>query len=151
MAWLFLIGAAFFILGGLLSVQPSKTQKRIAGLRESAISAGVHVKLPVSLTFPDDVGKSGHPYYCKNLLDRKLAQQFIHVLRDEQGQIKATGNKKQSSLLSKKLQAMPSDFSAIYLGAGLLGISWNESGVSVVPESLLECLAELETELQSFN
>lgn len=149
MVWLFLIGAAFFVLGGLLAVQPTKTQKRIATLRESARAEGLHVKLPVSLKFPDNVVKSERPYYCKNLVDRRLAHQFVHALRGENGQIKCAGSKALESVFSSRLASLPPEFDAIYLGGGLLAVSWNESRVSVVPKTLLECLADLEAELQS--
>lgn len=149
MVWLFLIGAAFFVLGGLLAVQPTKTQKRIASLREAAMKSGLHVKLPMSLKFPESVIKSDKPYYCKNLNDRRFSHQFVHTLRQEDGSIcsKSFGNSKLESVFEEALKALPQDFSAIYLGTGLLGISWNEAGVTEVPENLLECLAEIESRL----
>jgi len=151
MVWFFLIGAAFFVLGGLLSVQPNKTQKRIAGLREAAMKAGLHVKLPMSLKFPEGVVKSETPYYCKNLLDRRLSHQFVHVLRLEDGSIKSksSGNSESEYLFEQKLKSMPSEFNAIYLGSGLLGVSWSEAAVTDVPQTLLECLSEIESKLIS--
>ena len=149
MVWLFLIGAAFFVLGGLLSVQPSKTQKRIAGLREKAMQKGLHVKLPVSLKFPEGVTKSDKPYYCKNLSDRSLAHQFVHVMRMDDGSLKSksSGCSKCKSLFETSLKGLPLEFNAIYMGSGLLGISWNEAIVTEIPENLLECLAEIESGL----
>lgn len=149
MVWFFLIGAAFFVLGGLLAVQPSRTQKRIANLREAALASGLHVKLPVSLKFPEAVTKSEKPYYCKNLTDRRLSHQFVHALRMEDGSIhsKSSGNPGFESIFEQALNTLPAEFNAIYLGSGLLGISWNESVVTEVPENLLECLARIERQL----
>lgn len=149
MAWLFLIGAAFFILGGLLSVQPSKTQKRIALLRETAMHKGLHVKLPVSLKFPEGVIKSSRPYYCKNMNDRRLAHQFAHVLRTDEGEIICSHklNSSLESLFQKKLVGLPENYKAIYLGSGLLGLSWNEATEDEVPQVLLDSLSEIESEI----
>ena len=151
MVWFFLVAAVFFILGGLLSVQPSRTQKRIARLREDAMAKGLHVKLPVSLKFPKGFARSESPYYCRNLSDRRLSHQFAHVLRTENAALNSSGRDHSlcESIFYRELQKLPSDFVAIYLGAGLIGVSWSEARAAEVPEVLIACLSELELQLQS--
>ena len=149
MVWLFLIATLLFVLGGLLAVQPTKAQKRIAALRETAMQAGLHVKLPVSLKFPEGVSKSESAYYCKSLGDRKLSHPFVHVLRSEYGLISRSGKSTLDRNFEEKLNSLPEEFNALYLGGGLIGISWNEEEVYEVPETLLKCLADMEASLIS--
>tara|TARA_R110002073_G_scaffold31930_4_gene97406 strand:- start:81 stop:530 length:450 start_codon:yes stop_codon:yes gene_type:complete len=149
MVWLFLIGAAMFVWGGLLAVQPSKTQKRIAVLRESAMHEGLHIKLPVSLKFPEGAQKSDSPYYCLTLSDRKLGNRYRHVLRREDGRLPEDLSDPMDISFCEALNKLGDEYKAVYLGAGLLGISWNEAAQEQVPEKLLQALRELKMKIQS--
>ena len=149
MVWLFLIGAAMFVLGGLLAAQPSKTQKRIADLRESAINEGLHIKLPVSLKFPDGAKKSESPYYCLTLTDRKLGNLYRHILRKGDGSLPEDLSDPIEISFCEVLKDLGDEYKAAYLGSGLLGISWNEAAQEKVPDKLLRALRELKMKIQS--
>ena len=118
MVWLFLIATLLFVLGGLLAVQPTKAQKRIAALRETAMQAGLHVKLPVSLKFPEGVSKSESAYYCKSLGDRKLSHPFVHVLRSEYGLISRSGKSTLDRTFEKSSTACQKSLMPFIWGAG---------------------------------
>ena len=150
MIWWFLLAAAMFVLGGLLAVQPSKTEKRIAKLRESAMQKGLYVKLPTSLKFPQAAVKSEHPYYCINLKDRSLANRYAHLIRAQDGKLPdSTHMDSLQTKLRDIFVDLPSQYTAIYLGAGLAGISWNEAECLSVPEELVKALSELEMKLSA--
>ena len=133
-----------FVMGGLLSIQPSKTQKRIAGLRQSALESGLHVKLPVSLKFPEAVAKSEYPYYCRVLPDRSYAHCFVHLYVDDNGhrQQKVLGLDRDIETLWRLLEKTGTAYPALYLGQGLIGVSWKETGVDEIPVELTNLLDE---------
>ena len=149
MVWVFLIGSALFVWGGLLAVQPTKTQKRIAYLRESAMQEGLHIKLPVSLKFPEGAKKSESPYYCLTLADRKLGNMYRHISRNGDGSLPEDLSDPIEISFCEVLSDHGDEYKAAYLGAGLLGISWNEAAQEKVPDELLQALQELKMKIQS--
>lgn len=120
-------------------------QKRVADLRSNAFSNGLHVKLPVSLSFPAICIKSEHAYYCK-LRKLKPTQPFVHLLRDINSNIQVTPAKKseQNKALEKILAGMPFEYSALYIGNDLIGVSWDEMGADSIPDELLSTLKKIE-------
>jgi len=64
--WWVLPLALLFVLGGLLTVRPSRAQRRIARLRTAAMGRGLLVYLPFSLRFPPGIGVALPPgaFYC---------------------------------------------------------------------------------------
>lgn len=149
MIWLLLIGTALFVLGGLMAARPSKYQKRIATLRDSAIKEGVHIKLPVSLKFPEGAQKSEWPYYCLALSDRNLANTYRHVLRKEDDNLPEDIRDPIDRAFCQALEDLGSDYRAAYMGSCLLGISWNEAGEEQVPDKLLQALRELKLKIEA--
>jgi len=149
MIWLLLIGTAMFVLGGLMAARPSKYQKRIAALRNSAMQEGMHIKLPVSLKFPEGMQKSESPYYCLTLDDRNLAKTFRHVLRREDDSLPENISDPIEKEFCEALSNLGPDYRAAYMGSCLLGISWNETGEERAPDKLLESLRELKLKIES--
>jgi hypothetical protein len=148
MIWLVLIGVGMFVLGGLLAVQPSKHQKRLAALRGSAMQKGVHIKLPVSLKFPDNAKKSDYPYYCLMLTERDQGNKYRHVLRRDDDSLPRVSDPLEKFFCGT-LNALGTDYKAVYVGSGLVGVSWNESGAEQCPERLLESLEQLKLKIES--
>lgn len=150
MVWWFLLGAVLFILGGILSIQPSKTEKRIAALRESAMRQGLHVKLPMSLKFPEGEVKSDAPYYCVNFKDRRPANHFIHIMRKDNGAVPELINPDQYQKVAlAALEQIGKGYKAVYVASGLVGISWDEADTDTVPEQLVQVLQHLGKDLSA--
>ena len=150
MIWLSILAATALILGGVLSVRPSKAQKRIASIRASAMQSGIHVKLPVSLKFPDDIEKGRLPFYCRHLREISFAGSYYCVLRDDD-RISASSGDINVSLKTKIdaiLMSADPDIRGFYLGDGLLGFSWLESERSEVLTGMGRCIDEVEALLQ---
>ena len=125
---------------------PSEKQKYIAALRSHALQQGLHVKLPVSLGFPEGCDKSSHPYYC---LQRKLkpGQPFIHLIRDDRGvHLSSAQNSIQRDFLTQVLLNLSKNYDAIYIGNGLIGLSWDEAKTENIqlPQELIDTLGKIE-------
>gem|GEM_PF-3589484 len=153
MIWLFILAAIAFVLGGMLSVRPSKAQQKVADIRANAMRSGIHVKLPVSLRFPDDIAKGRSPFYCKKLKENLLPDNYYCAFRDEsrisdsRGDI-AVGLK---TKIDEALISAHPDIQGVYFADGLLGFSWLESSKSEVFTELCGRLEEVETLLGVYS
>ncbi len=80
-----------------------------------------------------------------HLSDASLAGLFVHIKRDtphiREGE--------PAAIARSVLEALPASYDAVYLGGGLLGISWDEGHESEVPEELVQALEKLKKELCS--
>lgn len=132
-----------------MAVRPSKYQKRIAALRGSAMQEGVHIKLPVSLKFPEGVPKSESPYYCLELANRNQANTFRHILRREDDSLPENISDPMEKAFCEALKNLGTDYRAVFMGGHLLGISWNETGENRVPDKLLRALEELKSKIEA--
>lgn len=153
MIWLFILLAIAFVLGGVLAIKPSKAQQQVAGIRANAMRSGMHVKLPVSLNFPDDIAKGRSPFYCKQHKENLSLGNFYCAFRDKDriavssGDI-AVGLK---AKIDQVLVSAHSDLQGFYFGDGLLGFSWLESNKAEVFAELCDRIDEVEQLLETYS
>ena len=151
MIWIVIFLSAALVLGGVLGVRPSKAQLQVAEIRESAIQRGIHVKLPVSLRFPESIEKPRQPFYCLHLGVKTFSNSHYCVLRDgdrignSSGDLSAT----LKTQIDKVLLATDEDVVGFYMGDGLVGFSWQESAKQGALENLLEAIDEVQSLLKN--
>ena len=141
-----MLAAVAFVLGGVLAVRPTKAQQRIAEIREKAIRAGMHVKLPVSLRFPEKLEKGRSPYYCKHVKSKDFYQSFYCVFRDDD-RVRTSAGDLATTLktgIDNILISASKDIDGFYLGEGLIGFSWQESDKQEIFDELCVCIDHVE-------
>lgn len=146
MIWIILLGAFGMIFGAILAVKPTDGQARVARVRERAMKDGMHIKLPISLEFPNDIEKGRLPFYCQHLKNKKFFDKF-YVSQRGDGRIETSSGDIATSLqigIDKILLSTNSEIDGFYLGNGLMGFSWEETDNEEVYEELRERLRGIE-------
>lgn len=150
MIWVFILAAIAFVLGGVLAVKPSKAQQQVAAIRANAIQSGIHVKLPVSLKFPDDIEKGRYPFYCRQLENSTLPGEYYCARRDGNRIAVSSGDIPVSlkAKIDQVLMSAHSDIYGFYFGDGLIGFSWLESDKKEIFAELCERIEKVKKFLQ---
>ena len=150
MVWIILLLSFAMVLGAVLSVRPSRAQVQVAAIRESAIQQGVHVKLPVSLRFPESIEKPRQPFYCKNLRVKAFSNHRYCAIRDLD-RIGTSSGDIPASLkcdIDDILLSSDKDINGFYMGDGLIGFSWRESENQQTQDELIQKIAQVEALLE---
>ena len=151
MIWIVLFLSIALLLGGLLGVKPSRAQLQVAQIREAAIEKGLHVKLPVSLRFPEAIEKPRRPFYCKHLQVKEFSNKHYLALRDGD-RIKTSSGDISTTLktaIDRLLLDANQDVGGFYMGDGLIGFGWKESQKSDALEDLIRRIDEVQSLLES--
>lgn len=150
MIWLFILAAIAFVLGGVLAVKPSKAQQQVADIRAQAIQSGIHVKLPVSLSFPEDIEKGRAPFYCRQLKEYVVSGEYYCAIRDGNRISHSSGDISVSlkTKIDEVLMSAHPDIHGFYFGDGLIGFSWLESDKKEIFAELCERIEKVKKFLQ---
>ena len=124
MTWVLIVFVVMVALSPLLSMRPSRQQRRLAALREQAALAGMVVQLQPLPDIPD----SGlQPFYSRRR-PREDKQPYPSVVYRRAAQGWLIGYREVPAEVAEPLAAMPEGVSHVTASTAGIGVFWDETG-----------------------